>query len=121
MVSLFDWFHRSHRPKTPRGLHFGQAATLWAEPRFTPELRPVAAYVAETLCEQVGLTLSQLEPHSIFLTDLQIDEETPELVMALEEDLGFSIPDADCRELNTISDLVCYLHARLQSAGNLAI
>ena len=109
-----DW---SRRPPSPRGIHFGEAAARWAEPRFNAELRPVAAYVADVLCEHVGLTFAELEPQSVLITDLRIDEETPEFIMALEEDLGFAISDADCLTLNTISELVSYLYARLQSAS----
>ena len=85
----------------------------WAALRFPSELREVAAFVADTLCEQVGLELHELEPQSVFQTDLRMDEEVPEFIMALEEDLGFAIPNADCRTLNTIFDLVGCLHQRL--------
>ena len=46
-----------------------------------------------------------------------MDEEVPEFIMALEADVGFTIPDADCRALRTVSDLVSYLHHRLLSTN----
>lgn len=106
----FLWFGRI----PPRGLHSGKAAARWSSTRFPPHLQPIAAYVADLLCEQLGVTLSCIEPTTTFVADLRMDELEPvEVVMALEEDLSISIPDADCTRLNTVTDLVSYLHERL--------
>jgi acyl carrier protein len=77
-------------------------------------LQAVAAFVAEVLCEQIGVPLSQLEPATRFTEDLGMDELEPvEFVMALEDDLEFSIPDEDCARLGTVAVLVWYLHERI--------
>ena len=111
-MKLFDWF----RSRQPRGIHSGEAAAEWARCRFPPEFRPIAAYVADLLCEQLGVNLSSIEPATAFTTDLRMDELEPvEVVMALDEDLGVSIPDKDCAQLMTVADLVKYLHERISS------
>jgi acyl carrier protein len=103
------------RSRKSRGVHFGAAAAQWAESRFSPELQPVGAFVADLLCEQLGVGFAQLEPQTRFTEDLDMTELEPvEVVMALEEELGIKIPDDDAPRLSTISDLVRYLYDRLQ-------
>lgn len=113
-----NFFHR-YRPRKPRGIDSGEAAAQWASTRFDPHLRRVGAYVAELLCDLLGIQLSAIEPHTTFtVADLRLDwAEAAEIGMALEEDLGFAIPREDAARLNTVSELVAYLHQRLSSDG----
>src|SRR6188508_2036400 len=112
----FIW--RRFRPPNPRGIHFGKQAVEWAQSRFPEELRPMAAFVADLLREQLGVGFAQLEPHTRFIEDLGMDDLEPvEVLMALEDDLGIEISDADAEHLLTISGLVQYLHDRLQASS----
>src|ERR1051325_6501426 len=90
-------------------------AERWATgPLLRPE-QDVAAKVAEILVEQVGVGFDSLAPGSRFIDDFDMDELEPtQVVMALEEEFGFSISDADSARLATIADLVRYLHERVQ-------
>ncbi len=116
-MKMLNWFQRTQ----PRGVHFGEAAAQWASTRFAPHLQPIAAYVADLLCEQLGVQLSVIESGTTFTADLRMDELEPvECVLALEEDLGIAIPDEDCTRLNTVTDLVLYLHERLSPNGRKA-
>ncbi len=108
------WYY--HRRKH-RGIHFGPAAAGWAESRFPLELRPVAAFVADLLRDQLGVGFAQLEPQTRFIEDLDMtDLEPAEVVMALEEELGIKIPDDDVQHIYTISELVHYLANRLPAS-----
>src|SRR4051794_9654123 len=92
---LSSLWYRS-RLRKGGGLHFTPAAAEWAAARFSPEFRAIAAFVA------VGF--ARLEPETSFIQDLHmIDLEPVEVVMALEQELGFEIPDKDCESLATIS------------------
>ena len=110
-MNFFNWFRR---PEPRKGLHFGKEAAEWAGTRFPGHLQPVAACLAELLCEQLGVGLSSIEPTSTFIEDLQMDDLEPvEVVMALEEEFGVTIPDEDCEQLETVAVLVEYLYQRL--------
>jgi acyl carrier protein len=109
-------WYRFH-PRTPTGVRFSAAAEAWAESRFSAELRPMAAFVADLLCEQLGIALAPLEPQSRFTEDLSMDDLEPvEVVMALEEELGIDIPAEDSEHIPTISELVHYLHHRVNAS-----
>ena len=117
LSSLWYRFH----PRKGRGIHFSPAAGEWAAARFSPEFRAIAAFVADLLREQLGVGFAQLEPETSFIEDLHmIDLEPVEVVMALEQELGFEIPDEDCESLATISALVLYLHRRLHASHEVA-
>ena len=109
-LRLFNWFRRP----PPEGVHSSEAAANWASSRFEPPIQPIAAYVAHTLHEQLGIELSDIEPSSTFTGDLDIDwGESMEVILAIEQDLAISIPADDPGKLNTVTDLVHYLHVRL--------
>jgi acyl carrier protein len=111
-MKLFRWFQRTRR----QGIRAGEEATRWASTRFAPHLQPIAAYVADLLCLQIGVDLHVVEATSTFTVDLRMDDLEPvEFVMALEEELGIKIPDEDCTRLDTVSALVSYLDERLSS------
>jgi acyl carrier protein len=118
LVILSALWRRFHPPK-PRGVRFSPKAVQWAESRFPTELRPVASYVADLLRDQLGVGFAQLEPHTRFIEDLGMDDMEPvEVLMALEEDLGFGIGAEDAERLLTISELVDYIHHRLHLLNN---
>jgi len=101
------------------GRHRTYTAQRWASTRFPAHLQPIAAYVADLLCDQVGVKISEIEPQMTFTVDLRMDEETVEFVMALEEGLEISIPDEDCGALKTVADLVEYIYRRITPVSEL--
>jgi acyl carrier protein len=103
-------------PRKPRGFHYGKQAAAWAHSRFPEEQRPIAAYVAQLMCEQFGVSLAHLEPSTHIIDDLgMVDLEPVEFLMALETDLAIAIPEKDGAEnLATLGGVVEYLHTRVE-------
>jgi acyl carrier protein len=96
-----------------------EQAERWATAHFPGPDHGIAAKVAEILVEQVGIGFDSLAPTTRFIEDLGMDDLEPvTVVMALEEEFGFSIPDADTALLATIADLVRYLHERVQAKAS---
>ena len=119
-MTLSALWYRFH-PARPRGVRFSPKAAQWAESRFPAELRPIAAFAADLLRDQLGVGFAQLEPQTRFIEDLGMDDLEPvEVVMALEEELDIEIPDADAKPLLTVSELVDYLHHRLHAPNKVA-
>ena len=84
----------------------------WSASHFPDEQRSVAARVARILVEILGCGFDSLTPGSRFIEDLLMtDLEPVEVLVALEREFGVSIPAEDGERLNTIADLVRYLHA----------
>ena len=120
LLMVLSAIGRRFFPRPPQGIHFGALAAAWAEQHFAPEYRPVAAFVADVLCEQLGVKLIELAPQTSFTDDLFTDLEPVEVVMVLEEDLDIEIPDEDSERLQTIAQLVHYLYERLAAKSQLA-
>ena len=111
-MHLFEWFKRTMQTDG----WMRKQADHWAASRFPGADRHVAAKVAEILVAQLGVSFDSLAPTTRFIEDLGMDDLEPaEVVMALEEEFRFSIPDADCERLVNIADLVRYLHERVQA------
>jgi acyl carrier protein len=76
-----------------------QAATLWER------LRPL-------LSAQLGVPADEVRAESA-LRELAADSlDLVELVMALEEESGLSIPDDDYEQIRTVGDLIRYILKR---------
>ena len=89
----------------------------WARSYFPEGQQNLAATVASILVEQLGVGLNSLYPTARFIEDLGVDGlDAVELVMALEEEFEFSIPD-DCERLMTVGELVQYLSRRVEETG----
>jgi acyl carrier protein len=111
-MRFIDWFRTPKHPKTPRHTD----AAHWAACHFPGGDSDVARRVAEILVEQLGVGLDGVAPLSHLVEDLAMTELEPtQVVMALEEEFGFAIPDADCERLSTVADLVQYLQGRIQA------
>lgn len=109
-MNLFQWLSR-HRP---RAVRYSEAAERWAASRFPEQFQAVSSIVGDVLCEQIGVSFGDLEPHTNFIIDLGMDDLEPvEVVMALEEEFRITIPAADSERLDNISMLVQYLHSRI--------
>lgn len=72
------------------------------------DFEKVRAVIAETL----GCDLEQVTPEAALEADLGADSlASVELVMALEEAVGVSIPDEDLPNMKTVGDIMEYLRA----------
>jgi len=111
LIAFLRWLTKAGSPKPALWANTSQ----WATTFFPEPQRDIACRVADILIEQVGVGLDSLAPNARFIEDLGMtDLEPVEVVMALEVEFGFTIPSADCEPLETIQDLVCYLHQRRQ-------
>ena len=65
------------------------------------------------IAEQLNVEESTITPESSFKDDLGADSlDLFELVMALEEEFGVSIPSEDLENINTVHDVMEYLSAK---------
>src|SRR4029434_5532810 len=66
--------------------------------------------VREIIVEQLGVNADQVTPDAKFIEDLGADSlDTVELVMALEEEFGYEIPDEEAEKLQSVGDVTKYI------------
>ncbi len=66
--------------------------------------------VKHIIVEQLGVKPEQISPEAKFIEDLGADSlDTVELVMALEEEFGKEIPDAEAEKLQSVGDVIRYV------------
>ena len=62
------------------------------------------------LVEQLGVEAENIALESSFIDDLNADSlDIVELVMALEQEFGVSIPDEDAERIKTVGDAVEFI------------
>jgi acyl carrier protein len=77
----------------------------------------IPAKVKEIIAEQLGVEESEVTDSASFIDDLGADSlDTVELVMAFEEAFELEIPDEDAEEIQTVSDAVRYISAKMAEA-----
>ncbi len=70
----------------------------------------VEARVKEIVCEQLGVSESEVTPEASFIEDLGADSlDIVELVMALEEEYEIEISDEDAEKIKTVRDITSYI------------
>lgn len=68
--------------------------------------------VRAIVCEQLGVSESDVTPESSFIEDLGADSlDIVELVMALEEHYDLEIPDEEAEKIRTIQDVVNFIES----------
>ncbi len=68
--------------------------------------------VKKIIVEQLGVDVDEVTPEASFVDDLGADSlDTVELVMALEEEFDFEIPDEDAEKIAKVQDAVSYIDA----------
>ena len=66
--------------------------------------------IEKIISESLGIDMDMVKPESNFVEDLGADSLTiVELVMALEEEYSFEIPDEDAETLHTVAELRQYV------------
>ena len=73
----------------------------------------VARKIKKFIAEQLEIAVEQVRDESKFVDDLGADSlDVVELVIALECEYGFNIPDKDIKKLITVGDAIRYLKER---------
>ena len=66
--------------------------------------------IEKIISESLGVDIDMVKPESNFVEDLGADSLTiVELVMALETEYDFEIPDEDAETLHTVAELKQYV------------
>ena len=67
------------------------------------------------IADRLEIEESKITPESSFRQDLGADSlDTYELVYAIEEELGISIPDEKANEFETVGDALKYIQSQLK-------
>ncbi len=70
--------------------------------------------VVEIIAHQLQIEMDMIDEHTKIMEDLGADSlDVVEMLMAMEESFGFSIPDEDIEELITVSDIVEYVEGNM--------
>lgn len=66
--------------------------------------------VRDILVDQLGIDADEITMDSNFIEDLNADSlDIVELVMAMEQEFGISIPDEEAEQIRTVGDAVDYI------------
>ncbi len=66
--------------------------------------------VKDIIVEQLGVKEDQVTMEAKFIEDLGADSlDIVELIMALEEEFGYEIPDEEAEKLLTVGDVIKYI------------
>ena len=72
----------------------------------------IQAKVTEIVIRQLGLKVTEISADKAFIDDLGADSlDIVEMVMTMEEEFGFEIPEEDADKIRTMGDAVSYIKA----------
>jgi acyl carrier protein len=75
----------------------------------------IATRVKELVAENLGVAAEKITEKASFVDDLGADSlDTVELVMALEEEFGLEISDADAEKITTVQAAIDYITAHAE-------
>ncbi len=79
------------------------------------EREEILKKVREVVADKLSISEDQVTESASFVEDLGADSlDTVELVMALEETFGLSIPDDEAEKISTVGKAVDYIASRLK-------
>ncbi|MBN1892778.1 MAG: acyl carrier protein [Clostridiales bacterium] len=71
---------------------------------------PIFENVKAILVEQLGVEGDTVTPESSLIDDLNADSlDMVELVMAMEQEFGISIPDEEAERIKTVGDAIAFI------------
>ena len=71
--------------------------------------------VCKMLADQLGISADSIRPESEVIKDLGADSlDVVELMMALEEEYGITLPDSDVETVKTVADVVAMLEKNVK-------
>jgi acyl carrier protein len=71
--------------------------------------------IKKIICEQLDVGEKDVVPEASFVDDLGADSlDQVELIMAMEEEFDFSIPDEDAEKIGTVQDAIDYIQKALE-------
>lgn len=70
--------------------------------------------VKELLVENLGIEEGDITMEASLTDDLNVDSlDVVELIMALEEEFGIEIPEADVEKISTVGSMVDYIQSKI--------
>lgn len=77
--------------------------------------KSVEQRVKEIMVEQLGVNPGQVTLDAKIVEDLGADSlDVVELIMSLEEEFGYEIPDQEAEKLQTVGDVIKYIEDHQQ-------
>lgn len=77
----------------------------------------VQADITELLVEELALDADKIHDEAAFEEDLEVDSlGVVELLMALEDKFGVSIPDEEAESITTVGEAVDLVHKKLSES-----
>ena len=71
--------------------------------------------IREIIMEQLSVDESMVTIDTNLMKDLEADSlDAVEIIMAIEEEFGFEIPDEEAEKFQTVNDLVKYVDAHVE-------
>ena len=75
----------------------------------------IESKLGKLLVGELGLEEDKITPDATFEEDLEVDSlGVVELLMALEDEFGVTIPDEEAEEIRTVSEAVDVVQAKLE-------
>ena len=73
--------------------------------------------VKELISSQLEVSEEKLQPQASFIDDLKADSlAVVELVLALEQEFGITIPEEDTEQIKTVGDAISYIKTHKKDA-----
>ena len=70
--------------------------------------------VKEIIAAQLRMDEDKITYNSHLINDLDADSlDAVEIILAVEEEFGFEVPDEDASELTTVSEIVDYIESKI--------
>lgn len=71
--------------------------------------------VKEIIVEQLGVNESDVTMEASFIDDLGADSlDMVELIMAMEEEFNFELPEEDAEKITTVGEAIEYIKANVE-------
>ncbi len=69
--------------------------------------------LTEIIADKLGISADEVTPNATFREDLGADSlDLFDIVMALEDEFGISIPNEDVENIKTVDDAVKYIESK---------